>query len=107
KLFATLSSPGSSRLYEFAFDTSGVAHEIIPTAAPGLPQSATVIDEEVVAIQTGPDGQVYVAVNNKPYLGTIQVNGDTTLLSTFVSNGFSLQPAVPSAVTNSTLGLPN
>ncbi|HEY3403609.1 MAG TPA: PKD domain-containing protein [Ohtaekwangia sp.] len=106
KLFATLSG-GTSRLYEFAFDTLGVPHEIIPTTPAGPPQSATVINERLGAIQRGPNGQIYVAVDGKDYLGVINVNGDTTALSTFVSNDFPLQPAVPPATTSSTLGLPN
>jgi len=103
KIFATLKGTTTSRLYEFAFDTLGIPFEIKP------PQSANVINEELGAIQTGPDGQIYVAVKDKPYLGTIQVNSDTTVLSIFTANAFALNPAVPPApgTALSRLGLPN
>lgn len=96
KLFATLSNPGASKLYEFAFDTLGRPYEIKP------PQSANNINEELGAIQIGPDGQLYVAVKGKQYLGMINVNGDTTVTSTF---NVSQRPLLPG--TSSNLGLPN
>ncbi|HYG18434.1 MAG TPA: PKD domain-containing protein, partial [Ohtaekwangia sp.] len=101
KLFATLSNPGASKLYEFAFDTLGMPYEIQP------PQSAATINEELGAIQLGPDGQLYVAVNNKPYLGVISVSGDTTQTSTFNVSQQPLTPSVPPANGMSRLGLPN
>lgn len=57
---------------------------------------------ELGAIQVGPDGQIYVAINGSTSLGTIQANEDTTALSTFTPAGFALLPG-----TNSRLGLPN
>jgi hypothetical protein len=59
KLFATLSAPGASRLYEFVFNAAGIPSEINPLSPPAPnnnPQSATVIPEELGAIQLGPDG---------------------------------------------------
>ncbi|MFN3840469.1 MAG: PKD domain-containing protein [Cyclobacteriaceae bacterium] len=96
KFFATIrnSAAGESTLVEFYFDSLGTPHQILPPLA--------AVNEELGAIQLGPDGQLYVAVNNKPYLGTITFNADTTLLSGFVPNGFALAPG-----TQSRLGLPN
>lgn len=98
KMFATLSGT-TSKLYEFFFDTLGMVYEVKKTPPP---MSATVINEELGAIQVGPDGQLYVAVNNKPYLGVITVNGDTTIASTYNTTQFPLAGA-----TTSRLGLPN
>ncbi|MCK6618497.1 MAG: PKD domain-containing protein [Cyclobacteriaceae bacterium] len=96
KFFATIrnSAPGQSTLVEFYFDSLGRPHQIMPPMA--------AVNEELGAIQLGPDGQLYVAVNNKPYVGTITFNADTTLLSGFIPNGFPLAPG-----TQSRLGLPN
>jgi gliding motility-associated-like protein len=102
KLFATLLG-STSKVYEFAFDTLGIPFEVDGPPA----MSDTDYNEELGAIQLGPDGQIYVAVNNKPYLGVIQVNADTTIASTFNVSQFPLQPAVPAASTLSRLGLPN
>lgn len=105
KLFATLSAPGASRLYEFVFNAAGVPSEINPLSPPAPnnnPQSATVINEELGAIQLGPDGMIYVAANGKQYLGTILPNGSPTALSQIVFNQRPL-----AAGTTSTLGLPN
>ena len=102
KLFATLSDV-TSKLYEFAFDTLGIPHEVKkPT-----PMSQQTYNEKLGAIQIGPDGQIYVAVDGKAYLGMITVNGDTTRASSFNVNQFPLQPSVPAASTLSHLGLPN
>lgn len=96
KLFVTIrnSSPGQSTLVEFYFDYQNNPQQIVPPLAP--------INEELGAIQLGPDGQLYVAANNKPYLGTINFNADTLLLSGFLPNGFALAGG-----TQSRLGLPN
>lgn len=96
KLFATIrnTAPGQSALVEFYFDSLGRIHQITPP----LPAIA----EELGAIQFGPDGTLYVAVNNRPYLGTILFNPDTTQLSGFIANGFTLRSG-----TQSRLGLPN
>lgn len=93
KLFATLKGP-SSQVIEFAFDSLGIPHLKKPPIAP--------VTEELGAIQIGPDGQLYVAVNGEQFLGTIQANEDTTQVSTFLLNGFGLLGG-----TNSNLGLPN
>ncbi|MBA4054771.1 MAG: hypothetical protein C0490_08675, partial [Marivirga sp.] len=93
KLFATLKG-ASSQIVEFAFDSVGTVYLKKPPIAP--------VTEELGAIQIGPDGQLYVAVNGEGFLGTIQANEDTTQVSTFLLNGFGLLPG-----TNSNLGLPN
>lgn len=93
KLFATIRNTPSS-LVEFYLDSLGTPKLIQP--------SPTIINEELGAIQVGPDGQLYVAVNNRPFLGTIQVNADTTLRSGFTLNGFALAGGIQSR-----LGLPN
>jgi large repetitive protein len=92
KMFATIRGATSS-LVEFYFDSLGVA-KLIPPPTTG-------IGEELGAIQLGPDGQIYVAVNNKPYLATIQVNPDTTMVSNITIPGFNLTNG------QSRLGLPN
>lgn len=105
KLFATLSAPGGSRLYEYNFNAAGVPVEINPLSPPAPntnPQSATLIPEELGAIQLGPDGNIYVAANGKNYLGTIIPNASPTALSQIVFNQRPL-----AAGTTSTLGLPN
>ena len=60
------------------------------------------IPGEVGAIQRGPDGQIYVAVNGSAFLGVIQPAADTLTISTFNANGLALAGG-----TNSLLGLPN
>lgn len=96
KFFVTIrnSATGQSTLAEFYFDYLGQPQQIIPPLAS--------VNEELGAIQLGPDGQLYVAVNNKPYLGTITFNADTLLLSGFLPSGFALAGG-----TQSRLGLPN
>lgn len=93
KLYATLRG-ATSQVVEFAFDSTGAVYLKKPPIAP--------VPEELGAIQIGPDGQLYVAVNGEQFLGTIQANEDTTQVSTFQLNGFGLL-----AGTNSNLGLPN
>jgi len=93
KLFATLKG-ATSQVVEFAFDSLGIPYLKQPPIAP--------VTEELGAIQIGPDGQLYVAVNGEQFLGTIQANEDTTQVSTFLLNGFGLLGG-----TNSNLGLPN
>ncbi len=92
KLFASiLGSP--SALYEYAFDSLGI------------PYQKQVLDNqpfEIGAIQIGPDGQIYVAMNTQNFLGTIQVAEDTAQVSAFLPSGFALAPG-----TSSGLGLPN
>lgn len=93
KLFATVKSASSSMIMEYRADTLDRMRVINPPMSTG---------GELGAIQTGPDGQVYVAVNNSNNLGTINVNPDTATASTFNANGFAL-----AAGTSSKLGLPN
>lgn len=57
---------------------------------------------ELGAMQLGPDGQIYVAINGSGVLGTINANEDTTQVSAYNPNGFTL-----AAGTTSKLGLPN
>ncbi len=96
KVFATVKSPspGPSQLFEYFLDSLGNPHfrnQISPAA-------------ELGAIQLGPDGTIYVAVNGtgNDFLGTISATDDTTQVSGFLLNGFAL-----AAGTNSRLGLPN
>lgn len=96
KIFATLRGTPNSFLREVYIDFQGNPVLIPPGAASGP------FAEELGAIQLGPDGQIYVAVNNRAFLATIQVNGDTLLLSNLTINGFALAGG-----TQSQLGLPN
>jgi gliding motility-associated-like protein len=93
KLFATLRG-AASQVIEFAFDSLAIPYLKQPPIPP--------VAEELGAIQRGPDGQLYVAVNGQSFLGTIQATEDTTQVSTFMVNGFGLLGG-----TNSNLGLPN
>lgn len=92
KLYATLSG-ASSQLVEFSIDSLG---------NPYLKNSFPAVANRLGAIQTGPDGQVYVAVDGQAFLGTITPVEDTTLVSGFTLNSFALVGG-----TNSRLGLPN
>lgn len=93
KLFATLRN-GTSQLYEFAIDSLGRPYQKKPPVAP--------VAGQLGAIQIGPDGQMYVAVDGQTSLGVILVNEDTTQVSQFNPAGFGLLPG-----TTSRLGLPN
>ena len=93
KLYATLKG-ATSQVVEFFIDSIGMPYLMDPPIPP--------VNEELGAIQTGPDGQIYVAVNGESFLGTIQADEDTTRVSTFLLNGFGLVGG-----TNSNLGLPN
>lgn len=95
KVFATVTrSAGSSHIFEYFLDSVG---------NPWFKQKITET-AELGAIQIGPDGRLYVAVNGtgSEFLGTIQADDDTTRFSSFTLNGFAL-----AATTNSRLGLPN
>jgi gliding motility-associated-like protein len=92
KLFATLKD-ANSQMYEFAFDSLGN-----PYLKQSVPQAG-----ELGAIQIGPDGQLYVAINGSPTLGTFAAQEDTTALSAITT----LQPFTLAAGTTSKLGLPN
>jgi large repetitive protein len=93
KLFATLKNPGGSTLYEFAFDTLAMPYNVQRVNQTG----------ELGAMQRGPDGQIYVAVNGSANLGTFTANEDTTGISAITT----LQPFALVGGTNSELGLPN
>ncbi len=92
KLFASIQGT-PSKLIEFAFDSLGIGYiKPPPIDAPGL----------IGALQTGPDGQIYIAFDNRNTLGTIQANEDTTQVSFVNFDGFALAGG-----TQSRLGLPN
>ena len=93
KVYATLKgSPSPSQIFEYFLDSLDR-----PFFKQRINQAT-----ELGAIQVGPDGQIYVAVNGSGTLGTIMANEDTTQLSTYNPSGFTLL-----AGTNSRLGLPN
>lgn len=94
KIYATLRNGGSSQLVEIAIDTVS-AEPILMT--PPLSTSG-----DMGAIQIGPSGQVYVAVNGASSLGTIEPQEQQGIRSTYNPTGFALQGG-----TTSTLGLPN
>ncbi|HPW60684.1 MAG TPA: PKD domain-containing protein [Cyclobacteriaceae bacterium] len=93
KVFATVKgSPTPSQIFEYFLDS---------LERPFFKQRINQ-NTELGAIQLGPDGQIYTAINGSGSLGTIQATDDTTALSTYTPAGFSLL-----AGTNSRLGLPN
>lgn len=93
KVFATVKgSPSPSVLFEYFLDSLSQ-----PYFKQRIQQNG-----EFGALQLGPDGQIYMAINGSSSLGTIQAADDTTQLSAFNLNGFNLL-----AGTNSRLGLPN
>ena len=93
KLFATVKgTPSPSELYEYFIDSINQ-----PYLRRKISQPA-----ELGALQLGPDGQIYAAIKGSGSLGTINASEDTTQVSAFVIDGFTL-----AAGTTSTLGLPN
>lgn len=93
KLFASVKgSPTPSKIFEYFLDS---------LERPFFKQQIT-NNNEIGAIQLGPDGQLYVALNGQSVLGTIAADDDTTRLSTINFSGFALRSG-----TNSRLGLPN
>src|SRR5690606_17820153 len=81
KLYATIL--GSNSIYELAYDEDTDTYETgLPPLGPAAGQPG--------AIQRGPDGQLYVAVNGQTSLGTISPNADVLQSSTFNDNGFAL-----------------
>ncbi|NJN26485.1 MAG: PKD domain-containing protein [Cyclobacteriaceae bacterium] len=98
KLFATVYNPTSpqSKLYElklYNYEKDSVEKYLEEIhEEPGV---------NMGAIQTGPDGQVYVARDGQQFLGTITVNFDTLQTSTYMEDGFDLLTG------RSGLGLPN
>lgn len=93
KLFATLHTGATSQFVEFNVDSLGRPRQRFPATAEG---------QKLGAIQLGPDGQLYVAVDNQGALATIQTPDDTTRVSPITLNGFPLVSG-----TTSRLGLPN
>ncbi len=95
KLFVSLTGSPST-IFEYYLDTT--ATEIVNS---GVPLNGTV-SGELGAIQTGPDGQIYVAINNNSSLGLITPAEAFDEVSTYVDGGFTLAGG-----TQSKLGLPN
>lgn len=94
KVFATLKgAPAPSAVYEYFLDSLDMPYLRNITPEPA---------QELGALQIGPDGQIYMAINGSNVLGTIQAVEDTTLISPVNFSGFAL-----AAGTNSRLGLPN
>ncbi|HEY0744100.1 MAG TPA: PKD domain-containing protein, partial [Chryseosolibacter sp.] len=94
KLYATLKNPGTSQIVEFSIDSVGMPHFKQRVNQTG----------ELGAMQIGPDGQIYVAINGSSVLGTFQANEDTTAVTGLPN---PLQPFQLLAGTTSQLGLPN
>lgn len=93
KLFATVTG-NDSKIFEFAFDSLGNVY---------FKQAVDKDGEELGAIQIGPDGQLYMAINGQPFLYNIVPNEDTAALSPLnMLQQFPLEGG-----TSSTLGLPN
>lgn len=97
KILATVIDGASSQIVEFAFD---------PQGSPYFMQAVN-FTNQLGAIQRGPDGQIYVAVNGEDFLGTFQINEDTTKLTGMTPLADPLQPFALFAGTTSNLGLPN
>lgn len=93
KLFVSTLGP-PSELHEFVYDSSDQEFQHLGVIVSGT--------TDLGAIQTAPNGTIYVAINNSSTLGAIQVNADSTQLSTFDA---AAQPLLGG--TNSLLGLPN
>ncbi len=94
KLFATIKDTPNSTVFEYFIDSIG--NPYLRSKPP------TSLAAELGALQLGPDGQIYMAVNGSGSLGTIQANEDTTKVSTINLSGFALAGG-----TTSTIGLPN
>jgi gliding motility-associated-like protein len=109
KIFASLNNrnggtPGG-RILEYRIDSAST--EASRQASKANISSSAAVTVNYGAIQTGPDGQLYVAmeVPGNPsatnFIGSINVNEDSVSVSTFNQN------QVPLTVGNSRLGLPN
>jgi len=93
KLFATVKRAGGpSVIMEYRADTLSKIRHIANTSD----------GNELGAIQIGPDGQMYVAVQGSTNLGTILADEDTARASVYNPSGFALAVG-----TSSQLGLPN
>lgn len=98
KLFVTTNNPSGSgsKLYELKLHNYD--KDSIELTIAELEEESGV---NMGAIQTGPDGQIYVARDGQQFLGTIVENLDTLANSTYIANGFDLGSGT------SSLGLPN
>ena len=97
RLYATVKNPGGpSYLYQYTVDSTLDLTNILASKV-----TWTVNNEELGAVQLGPDGQIYIARNGKQQLFRIP---NDSLSSDFplTQNTFDL-----AAGTSSTLGLPN
>jgi len=96
KLLATVKNSGQSQIFEYRTDTLSKVKLIAGSPLPAF-------NGELGAMQTGPDGQTYIAINGSATLGTILIVDDTSTLSgPFQPLGFNLAGG-----TESRLGLPN
>ncbi len=98
KLFATLSGTTTSEIYEFAFDSLGNVYQ-------KQPPPTNSFSEQLGAMQIGPDGQIYVASNGKPYLYFFQPAEDTLQKTPLTFQILENQQFTLTGT--STLGLPN
>lgn len=96
KILTTIKGSPNSFLREAYIDFQNNPILITPTAASGP------IAAELGAIQIGPDGTIYVAVNGSTSLATFGLNADTLQLSNLTLGTFPLAGG-----TQSRLGLPN
>lgn len=100
KILATIRGTNQSFLREAYINFQGT-----PVLVPGSANSSS-YTVELGAIQQGPDGAMYVAVNgpsdnDRKFLGVISLNADTLQLSNLDTQGFDLLTG------RSQLGLPN
>jgi hypothetical protein len=99
KLFASFIGTGST-IREFQIDS--LDRDYIESVSAQLNLQGVESGFEYGAIQVGPQGNIYVAVNGENSLGTIGAVEDSLMSSTFTRRGFDLTPG-----TFNTLGLPN
>lgn len=99
KLYASVSNAGTSKIAELFFDAQNIPQLVNYN---GPPDNFMSVPGQVGAIQRGPDGQIYFAVQGSGFLGVIQPSADTLTISSFNLNGFQLAGG-----TTSTLGLPS
>ena len=98
KLYVTTSGP-NSKLIQYDLDSLNSmdpAADIEATKFDGYPQGA-----DYGALQTGPDGTIYMAVDNSGTIGTISNGNGDDASAGFNASGFDLQGRT------SRLGLPN
>ena len=92
KLFATVNNGASSKFVEFAIDSLSKSTLLTPK----------ITSADLGAIQTAPNGVIYVAIKGSSSLSSIAVGSDLTKPSTLQANAFPLASG-----TTSLLGLPN